>query len=175
MRRTVSHFSTGDNVEVLNGDMGWTLVPGHGLRPMSAAEVQAARMQADAGFISSVKKTFAEFRVRPDTEIAGHAATAVIARNPNAPPLRLYFDKQTGLLLRLVRYVDSPLGSNPTQIDYSDYRNVAGTMQPFRWTVAQPEGRYTVQLTEINVNVPLEDGKFATPEAPSASSVGGNH
>ena len=41
--------------------------------------------------------------------------------------MKLYFDKETGLLSRSVRYTDSPVGLNPTQIDYSDYREVAGT------------------------------------------------
>jgi hypothetical protein len=60
--------------------------------------------------------------------------------------------------------VDSPLGRNPTEIDFSDYRDVAGTKQPFRWKVTQPEGGYSVQLSKIEVNVPIEDSMFGSPE-----------
>ena len=92
------------------------------------------------------------------------------ASNPNLPPVELYFDQQSGLLVRMVRYVDSPLGRNPTQVDYADYRDVAGIKQPFQWTVAQPQGRFTVQLDQIEVNVPVEEARFAKPEAsPSAN------
>ena len=40
--------------------------------------------------------------------------------------LSLYFDQETGLLTRSVRYTESPVGRIPTQIDYSDYRDVNG-------------------------------------------------
>ena len=46
-----------------------------------------------------------------------------------------YFDKQTGLLTRMVRYCNSAVGRVPTQIDYSDYRTVKnGVKMPFKWT-----------------------------------------
>ena len=47
----------------------------------------------------------------------------------------LYFDAESGLLVRQLRYADSPVGRMPTQIDYSDYREVSGVKIPFRWTV----------------------------------------
>src|SRR5207253_9149175 len=49
--------------------------------------------------------------------------------NPRQPPVNLYFD-ESGLLVRLVRFVDTPIGRVPTQIDYSDYREVAGVKMP---------------------------------------------
>src|SRR5690349_20585317 len=103
--------------------------------------------------------------MRPDMQIGNSTATAIRASNSTEPPVRLYFDKKSGLLVRLVRYVNSPLGRNPTQIDYSDYREVAGIRLPFRWTVAQPQGHFTIQLSEIQVNVPIDDSRFARPAA----------
>ena len=79
------------------------------------------------------------------------------------PPLRLYLDQKTGLLLRLVRYVDSPLGYNPTQIDYADYRVADGVKVSYRRTVARPGNRFTVQVEELKQNVPVDDAKFAAP------------
>jgi len=138
LRSVVTHFPNGDSVEVENGEAGWSLVPGRPLHTMSKSEVEAARTEADPAFLANLRKSFSEFSVRPDSEIAGNKVSVLHASNPNQPPVRLYIDKQSGLLVRMVRYVDSPLGRNPTQIDYSDYRQVAGTMQPFRWTIAQP-------------------------------------
>lgn len=77
--------------------------------------------------------------------------------------MRFYFDEQSGLLLRLVRYAESPLGRNPTQIDYGDYRETDGVEIPFRWTVAQPDGSSTIQLERVQQNVPINDSKFAKP------------
>jgi photosynthetic reaction center cytochrome c subunit len=47
----------------------------------------------------------------------------------------LYFDPQTGLLARMIRYSPSPVGRMPTKIDFGDYRDVGGVRRvsdPFR-------------------------------------------
>ncbi len=72
---------------------------------------------------------------------------------------------QTGLLVRMVRYIETPLGDNPTQIDYSDYRDVDGVKVPFRWTLSRPNGRFTIQVKDVKQNVPVDDAKFAKPAA----------
>jgi hypothetical protein len=61
---------------------------------------------------------------------------------------------------------ETPLGQLPTQIDYADYREVSGVKIPFRWTLARPGGRFTIQVSEVKQNVPVDDAKFAKPPAP---------
>jgi len=90
--------------------------------------------------------------------------------NPGQPPVRLYFSQQSGLLVRLVRYVETPLGRNPTQIDYADYRDVDGIKVPFRWTLARPGARFTIQVDQIQQNVPIDDTKFAMPPMPAPAA-----
>ena len=51
--------------------------------------------------------------------------------------MNFYFD-QAGLLVRIVRYVDTAVGRVPTQVDYGDYRDVAGVKVPF---TGSPPGR----------------------------------
>ena len=77
--------------------------------------------------------------------------------------------------MRLVRLVDTAVGRVPTQIDYADYREVAGVKIPFRWTSTWTDGQSTIEITEIQANVPIDAAKFArpTPAHPpkSAASV----
>ena len=80
-------------------------------------------------------------------------------------PVNLYFDSKSGLLLRLVRYTDSPVGLNPTQIDYADYRDVAGVRMPFLVTVTWLDGKSITQLTAIQPNVPIDAARFERPAA----------
>jgi hypothetical protein len=86
-----------------------------------------------------------------------------VGERQGKPPLRLYFDQQSGLLLRLVRFGETALGWLATQIDYSDYRDVTGIKLPYRWTLARPSGRFTIQVSEVQQNVPVDDAKFAKP------------
>jgi hypothetical protein len=101
-------------------------------------------------------------RGRPE-EINGVPCEVLNAVGPGRPPVRFYFDAKTGLLVRLVRYADTPLGRNPTQIDYADYRENDGVKTPLRWTLSRPNGRFTIQIAEVKNNVPLDDAKFAKP------------
>ncbi|HYL74644.1 MAG TPA: hypothetical protein VEU96_10590, partial [Bryobacteraceae bacterium] len=88
-------------------------------------------------------------------------------RNEGQPPLRLYFDEQSGLLVRLVRYAETALGRMPTQIDYADYRDADGLKIPYRWTLARPGGnRFTIQVDQVQQNIPVEDAKFTPPPMP---------
>lgn len=170
MRSVVTHLPSGIGFETINGQAGWTLVPGRPLRNMNKGDLQAASIDADLRLAAHVKTLFSDLKVKPDQQIAGRTASLIQASNPKLPPVELYFDQQSGLLVRTVRYVDSPLGRNPTQIDYSDYREVSGIQQPFEWTVTQPQGRFTVQLDQIDVNVPVEEARFAKPEAPPTAN-----
>jgi hypothetical protein len=75
----------------------------------------------------------------------------------------LYFDRETGLLLRELRYGNSPIGRVPTQIDYADYREVSGIKLPHRITYAWLDGRDSIVLTDIKTNLPVDEAKFGRP------------
>ena len=81
--------------------------------------------------------------------------------------MNLYFDTQSGLLVRQVRYADSPVGLSPTQVDYADYREVAGVKMPFKWTVSWLDGRSNTELSEVQPNVAIDAAKFARPATPA--------
>jgi hypothetical protein len=83
--------------------------------------------------------------------------------------VELFFDQQSGLLVRVLRFEETPLGRNPTEIDYADYREEGGVKTPFRWTVSRPNGRFTIQIDRMQQNVPIGEDKFAKP-APAAQS-----
>jgi photosynthetic reaction center cytochrome c subunit len=108
------------------------------------------------------------------TDIDDRQVQVVQGSSPGGAFATLYFDADSGLLVRVMRYTDSFVGRFPTQIDYSDYREVSGMKMPFKWTVVWLDGRQTFELTEIKVNVPIDAAKFAkpsaTPRPPSAAT-----
>jgi hypothetical protein len=81
--------------------------------------------------------------------------------------VKLYFDPDSGLLVRMVRFTNLPVGFIPTEIDYSDYRVVSGIKVPFRITKTWVDGRSATELTSIQLNVPIDSAKFAKPIPPS--------
>jgi len=133
---------------------------------MSTLENAAASMDADLYFPLHLKTLYKAFRVDAGEKIDGHETYFVMGRNPGQPPVNLYFDKDSGLLLRLIRYAETPLGRNPTQIDFADYRDANGLKVPFRWTIARPGNQFTIQVEQLQQNVPVDDAKFAAPPPP---------
>jgi len=162
-RFSVMHLP-GESVTAFDGKQGWLSVPGR-VHMMSAAENAAARIDADLYLPAHLKTLYQEFRVNAGDKIDGHETYMVVGQTEGQPPLRLYLDKESGLLLRLIRYAETPLGRNPTQIDYADYRDADGVKMPFRWTLARPGNRFTIQIEQVQQNVPVDDAKFAPAPA----------
>ena len=165
-RVSVMHLQAGDSVTGFDGQRGWMSVPGRPAHIMSASESESARLDTDLHFPVHVKTLYSKWKVESGEKIDGHDTYVVEGREESRPPLRLYFDTQMGLLLRMVHYAQSPLGLNPTQIDYADYREADGVKVPFRWAVARPGNRFTIQVEEMKQNVPIDDAKFAAPPPP---------
>jgi hypothetical protein len=146
-----------------DGPAGWLGNTGRPAREMSPAESEAAGLDAEFYLGLRLKEIFAQLRPGRREEIGGVQCLTLTGTRPDKPPVRLYFDAQSGLLLRVIRYGETPLGRNPTQIDYADYRQVDGVKIPFRWTLARPNNRFTIQLADVKSNVPVDDAKFAKP------------
>lgn len=164
-RMSVMHTARGDSITAFDGKAGWLGNSGRPPRDMVGAEVEAARLDADFYFATHIKEVFTQLRVGHSEKIGDREANVVVGVRQGQPPVRLYFDPGSGLLVRLVRYAETPLGRNPTQIDYADYLDVDGVKIPFRWTLARPNGRFTIQVDQAQQNVPVADDKFAKPAA----------
>ncbi len=162
-RISITHNSNGESFTAFDGNAGWMGNTGRPAREMSAAESEAAGLDAEFSLALRLKEIFPQLRRGRPEEIGGVPCETLIGMRPGRPPVRMYFDS-TGLLVRLVRYTETPVGRNPTQIDYADYRDVDGAKIPFRWTLSRPNGRFTIQIADVKNNVPVEDSKFAKPE-----------
>jgi outer membrane lipoprotein-sorting protein len=158
-----THLPNGDNLTVYDGHEGWSSAPGRPLHQMSVSEATAASLDADLQFPADAKKVFKEMRVEREEKLGDHTAYVIVGAREGQPPTRLYFDEQSSLLVRQVRYADSPLGLNPTQVDYSGYRDQGGVKMPFHLTISQPRGSSAIQIDQIQLNVPIDDSKFAKP------------
>ena len=162
-RTTIVHALFGDSVRVFDGRAGWIAsadkpMP---LMPLSGGNLEGAKLEAMVLFPAQLKQAFNQWRVT-STSIDDRDVQVLQGTNPRQPPVNLYFDA-SGLLVRLVRFVDTAVGRVPTQIDYSDYRNIAGMKVPFKWTATWTDGQSTAELTEIQLNVPVDAAKFARP------------
>jgi len=170
-RISTMHTPNGDVITAYDGHAGWLGNPGgRPPRDMNASENEAASFDANFYLPLEIKKAFTQLRVRPSDKIDGRDVIQVIGTKQGQPPVRFFFDQQSGLLVRTVRYTDTPLGRNPAEVNYADYRDEGGVKIPFRWTIARPLGRFTIQVDQVQQNVPIDDSRFAKPAAPAPAS-----
>src|SRR5205085_2658607 len=92
---------------------------------MSGQELDGTRLEAELAFPTRIKQALTGMRVGLPVSIGDRDANVIQGRTAAGTLVSLYFDTQTGLLTRLMRYSDSPVGRIVTQYDYEDYRPVA--------------------------------------------------
>ncbi|MGC4050193.1 MAG: photosynthetic reaction center cytochrome c subunit family protein [Paludibaculum sp.] len=162
-RISAMKMPNGESLTAFDGTAGWLGSTGRPARTMSAAESDAARMDAEMYMPVKMKTFFESIRPSRPEKIGDVSCVVLMGIRPGLPPVRMFFDRSSGLLVRTVRYTETPLGRNPTQIDYADYKEVDGVKVPIKWTLARPNGRFTIQIKEIQQNVPVDDSKFVKP------------
>lgn len=155
----------GNHTTTFNGTAGWVSAP---FKPIDVlelhgAELDSARAEAELSFPSRVTQALTGMRTSND--FINDRTVLVVQGTKGRAMVTMYFDEETGLLTRLVRSTPSPVGRLPVQIDYSDYRDVAGLKMPFKWTMTWLDGRSNYELSEVQPNVPIDAARFARPAA----------
>jgi hypothetical protein len=180
----VAHNPSGTSAWVDNGRSVWvaqsaldTPVP---LLALSAGDLDGAHVESELYFPGKIKQLLGNLRVGfpisgvtsilpNDVGVGVDERTLTVLEGTTAAgtKVKLYFDPTSGLLVRMVRFTNLPVGFIPTEIDYSDYRVVSGIKVPFRITKTWVDGRSATELTSIQLNVPIDSAKFAKPVPPS--------
>ena len=114
---------------------------------LSPQEVDGLKLEADLALPAGIKQALTNWRVGLSTVIDDREVQVVQGTTARGGTATLYFDAESGLLVRHVRYNDSPVGRISRQTDYSDYREVAGVKMPFKWTDTWLDGRDVVELS----------------------------
>ena len=169
-RTTIVQTGNGPSTTTFDGHSAWIAAPDADqpmpVMTLTGGDLQGARVDAMLGFPAGIKQAFSQWRVGPPTTINDHDVQLIQGSNTGEFPVKFYFDQQSGLLVRVLRYTNLPVGLNPTQIDYADYRDVSGVKMPFRWTVTWTDGRSVTELAQVQPNVPIDAAIFAKPAPP---------
>ena len=159
-RITTIRVAAGNNSTAFDGEKGWSSAPGSPVREMHAADFEGARLDADLQFPIHLKQRFQEIRTVKLEKLGDRSAFLLFASNPGKAPLELYFDRETGLLLKEIRFASSPLGLNPTSLELSDYKEKDGVKAPTGIIITRPSRRLQIRITGIEQNLPIDDSVF---------------
>jgi photosynthetic reaction center cytochrome c subunit len=173
-RAVVIHYRGGDSFTTYDGREGWIAeadkpVP---LIQLTAGGLEGARVDAVAVFAAGLRQLRNEWKIGY-TAIGDQDVVVAEGSGDGKSPLKLYFDKNSGLLVRLVRYSQLAVGRVPAQFDFDDYRGVPGTgvKLPYRLVATWVDGRSTTKVTSIDVNPAIPDSRFVKPSSPDKAGA----
>src|SRR5689334_19167352 len=172
-RTMIVHTDAGERTTTFDGSNGWMAAPSAD-KPFpviaySGGDLDGARLDAMLSLPAGIKQSITR-PVVGSTTIADKDAIVVQGiANGGRSSIKLYFDKQSGLLVRQVRFADTIIGRVPLQVDYSDYRDVAGAgvKLPFHVITTWTDGRSDVVLTSAETNAAIDAAKFSQPTPPA--------
>jgi photosynthetic reaction center cytochrome c subunit len=154
-----------------DGTAAWIQNAAGKVGDLTGAKLGRAKRNADLYEPLDLKKEYLRMNVASIEKIDGHDTYKVLALAQGEPATELYFDTQSGLLVRKIFYDPNPVGQDPTNVDYSDYRPTPDGVK-FPYTIKSyslpPDSRgadATMHITNIQENVPVDNGKFAKPAA----------
>ena len=172
-RTMIVHTDGGDRTTTCDGSNGWMAAPAAD-KPFPVitytdGDLDAVRLDAVLSFPAGIKQAITKPLVGSSSIDDKDVVVVQGTANGGRSSIKLYFDKQSGLLVRQVRYANTIIGRVPIQVDYSDYRDAAGAgvKLPFHVITTWTDGRSDVLLTSAETNVAIDAAKFKQPP-PSA-------
>jgi hypothetical protein len=173
-RTMIVHTDAGDRTTTFDGSngpggSGWMAAPAMD-KPFpvigfTGGDLDAVRLDAVLSFPAGIKQALTRPLVGSSSIDDKDVIVVQGTANGGRSPVKLYFDKQSGLLVRQVRYADTIIGRVPIQVDYGDYRDVAGAgvKLPFHVITTWTDGKSDVQLTSAETNVAIDAARFHQP------------
>jgi photosynthetic reaction center cytochrome c subunit len=166
----IEHGIDGDSSWVYDGRSAWVAQPDSDtpvtVVALAAGDLDGANVEGSLNFPARIKTLLTKMRTGFPVEVDDKELQVIEGVSAGGNNVKLYFDPKTGLLVRMVRFTNLPVGFIPTQIDYLDYRDVNGIKMPFHIIKTWVDGRSETELSSIQPNVQIAAAKFAKPSAP---------
>jgi photosynthetic reaction center cytochrome c subunit len=157
----------GDQTRSFDGHtgIGWVTTPRAllGEYQVTGSELDGLKLDAELSFPGQIKQVLTNLRIGYNESIDGKEVQVVQGNGPRNLLATLFFEKSSGLLVRIIRYSRTPIGRVPTQVDYYDYRDVNGIKFPFKYKFSWLDGRDSFTISSVKTNVPIDESKFGKP------------
>ena len=133
--------------------------------PLLGPDLTGARVDAQLAFPAPIKMLLTGWRADFPAVSIDDKPVFVVQGTLDRVPVKLYFDRASGLLVRQTRYAPTAVGTVPTHVTYSNYRDVpgVGVKIPFTFQMTWVDGQYTVNLESVQPNAPIDAARFAKP------------
>ncbi|MGB7350922.1 MAG: hypothetical protein WBC66_13785, partial [Candidatus Acidiferrales bacterium] len=154
----------GNATTVFDGTQAWITTPQGSFKAEGFDEIVLSR-EAQINPIAALQDYKAK-RLRGQAKIGDTMTYVVQATAPDGLVEFLFFDQQSGLLIRRTIRERTIFGVLPVEADYSDFRLTDGVDIPYQivWYTSGQTATYVVK--DVKDNAPVDDSKFEPPQMP---------
>jgi photosynthetic reaction center cytochrome c subunit len=171
---TVYKTATYSISQGFDGTTAWSQDQNGRVSDAIALDTARAKRGADVQEPLNLRKQYAQMTVEGIDTVNGRETYVVVGIPQGDTPERLYFDARTGMLLRKVTVLPTPIGQSPFQTDYDDYRDTdSGVKVPFliQMNPANPRTELapsaTLRITKVDDTTAIDASRFARPATPA--------
>ena len=147
-----------------DGVVAWSNNPITGLRTKSGTELAQTKAASVFDRDAEVGTLYSKMVAKGVEQVDGHDAYVIEATSPASGVETWYIDAHTFLLVRQDLVADSSQGKIPMQTYFEDYRVVGGVKRAFVTRAVSSAVSVIIRLTELKMNVAIDDAKFAKPK-----------
>ena len=157
----VTTLPQGSVTSGFDGSRGW-ITTDRGTRAAEGFGAIVLSREAEVNPVASLQG-YVGRRVRGQAKIGDATTYVMMAKAPDGIVEFLFFDEQSGLLVRRMIRDRTIFGALPVEADYADYRQVDGVNIPYKttWYTAGESSSYIIK--DVKDNVPVDDSKFTPP------------
>ena len=147
-----------------DGTVGWEKGL-RSVRELSPSELYYLRRYPDIYKDLKLKEQFTRLTFGGKPNIDGRDVYVIRGTTASGKRETLFFDVETGFLVRRTTSTTTPVGTIPEQVDFADYKDVDGLKLPFTIRVTAIDPTYSVvrKFTEIKLNAPVDAKIFNKP------------
>lgn len=151
----------GEITEAFDGSQAWSQNPLEGQRVKIGKELDDTKKTSGFyAFDLNLEKNYPKAVVTKLEKIGGAEAYVVKADEDTT----IYFDKQSGLLVQVNRFITSPQGRINSVTKFEDFRAVDGYKMAFKMTQSAMGADFIFNLSEVKQNIEIADGRFSKPK-----------
>ena len=148
---------------VFNGSEGWMESPNQGIDNVTGVGLAEMRRNADLMREYKLKELYPKMKLLGKEKSGDRDAYVLEATPTEGSAEKLYFDTQTGLLIRNDCETDGPEGRLLSERYLEDYKAVDGIQYPMTLRQDTPSYDLVIKISEVKHDVPVDDSKFEKP------------
>ena len=151
--------------EVCDGKSAWIEDARGGIHDFVSAALESHLREArfDSGVNSLLAMSYG--KTVTTAQVGSHSAYVVDFSPQKDISSKVYFDAETGFPVRVDDTLHRADGDYAIQTYLDDYRPVDGVYFPFRLRHVEKGNVFTVRVTQIKDNPPIDDSIFQKPDA----------